>query len=303
MSSKPLVRSLIVILGLSIGLLPSCGTLALAAGNPGTPGTTLTLPFELPQMPRWAAVPEFLMTPLLLSQKQQIELGTQVAKEQGQESQATTDRSLDAVASRMIGGLKKYRGGGRIEGWQWQIRVLRTPDGSINALALPGGRIYVTDGLLKLTKGEPNQLAAVVGHEMAHVTEQHGAKKVLSAGLLAKGANWALQSLGGGGEGEWLTGVVGELTTRLGTQLVEMKLSREAEYRADQIGFELLSAAGYSPQAGLRILGKLKSLEGAGKGNAGALGRAFSTHPPTSERIQRLRVRFSSPSPALAAAK
>ncbi|MEI6500471.1 MAG: M48 family metallopeptidase [Armatimonadota bacterium] len=302
-STKPLVYSLIMTMGLSVGCLLSCGAQALAAGTPVTPGTTVTLPFERPRMPRWEAVPELLMTPLLLSQQQQIELGQQVAKEQGHESRATTDKALSAVATRMIGGLKKYRGGGLIEGWDWQVKALRTTDGSINALALPGGRIYVTDGLLKLAKGEPNQLAAVVGHEMAHITAQHSAKKLFSAGLLAKAANWALQQLGGGGEGEWLTGVAGELTTRLGTQLVEMKLSREAEYRADRIGFELLAAAGYSPQQGLRVLGKLKSLESAGTGKAGVLGRAFSTHPPTSERIQRLRAQFASPNPALAEAK
>lgn len=265
-------------------------------------GFSLSLPFTLLQLPSLERARERVGDMLLLPQSQQVELGRLVAAEQGLERRGARSPQLDAVAERMTRALTgKYKGRGVTDGWVWDIKVLKTDDGAVNALALPGGKVFVTDGLLKLTGDRPDELAAVVGHEMAHITEQHGAKQLRMAGCLARIATWAQQAISGEGEESWQTQMMADLATRLGATLVERQLSREAEYKADEIGFAMLTAAGYSPQSGLRVLSTLQSLETPRPGRAAVLGRAFSTHPPTQERIRRLQERLGSTRQAHAA--
>jgi predicted Zn-dependent protease len=234
-------------------------------------------PINLPKLP---------VNPLKLSPQEQIVLGREVAAKQNLDQDAITDRKVSAIGRRLVKALPaKYRGPKELGGWEWTFRGLRTKKGEVNAIALPGGRIYVYDGLIKLTGGNENELAAVIGHEMGHVVEEHSAEQLRNAGLLQKATEVLLQSSGGEGGGSQEE-MIGVLAARMGKRITQMRLSQSAEYQADDIGFRTMASAGYDPKAGLGVLRKLGKLSGK-KGTV--LSGVFSTHPPTEKRIQNLQ--------------
>jgi predicted Zn-dependent protease len=155
----------------------------------------------------------------------------------------------------------------------------------VNAVALPGGRIYLYDGLIKLTEGDPNQLAAVIGHEMGHVVKEHTAKQLRTEGLLQKASKLIFESAGREGEGAQ-SQTIKSLAARMGKQITQMQLSQAAEYQADSLGIQFMSAANYTPSAFLDVLSKLDRISAQSKG---ILSGVFSTHPPTDKRIQEIR--------------
>jgi Zn-dependent protease with chaperone function len=149
--------------------------------------------------PAELGLPESIKLPQLpnlfkLSPQEQILLGNEVAQKQGLESESFIDAQIDTVGMRLVRALPtNYQGSVESEGWAWKFRGLRTKDGAVNAIALPGGRIYLYDGLIKLTEGNPNQLAAIIGHEMAHVVKEHSTKQLRTEGLLKKASEMILE--------------------------------------------------------------------------------------------------------------
>lgn len=145
-----------------------------------------------------------------------------------------------------------------------------------NAWALPGGKIAFNRGLLTMLEDEA-QLAAVLGHEIVHVTARHGAQGMSRGILLELGAT-AAGVLSGGGD-------IVSSGIRAGGGLVMASYSREQELEADLFGTEYMSKAGYNPQASVELQAKLLSLS-AGRGE-NTLAALFASHPPSDERMQR----------------
>jgi predicted Zn-dependent protease len=231
---------------------------------------------KLPQLPN-------LFT---LSPQEQILLGNEVAQKQGLEGESFVDARIEAVGMRLVRTLPaNYRGPADLGGWSWKFKGLRTKDGAVNAIALPGGRIYLYDGLIKLTDGNQNQLAAIIGHEMAHVVEEHSAKQLRTAGLLQKASELLLKNAGGEGEGPQGQ-IITTLAAQMGKQLTQMQLSQFAEYKADSLGLQFISAAKYDPSAFPDVLAKLNRLSSQ---HNGILSGVFSTHPPTNKRIEEIQ--------------
>lgn len=246
--------------------------------------TAINLPKEIGLPP--INLPKLPVNPFKLSPQEQIVLGREVATKQNLDQDAFADKNVSKIAARLVKALPdKYRGPKDIGGWEWKFNGLRSPKGDVNAIALPGGRVYVYDGLIKLTGGNENELAAVIGHEMAHVVEEHSAERMRNAGLLKKATDLLLQNSGGEGGGSQEE-MIGALATQMGKQITQMQLSQSAEYQADDIGFRLMSSAGYDPKAGLEVMRKLGRLSGTPKS---MLSGVFSTHPPTEARIARLK--------------
>ena len=163
--------------------------------------------------------------------------------------------------------------------WQWSV----ADEGDANAFALPGGWVYVTRGLLALTNRE-DELAGVIAHEMAHVTERHAAKEVATATPLAVlfGVPGSLlgmvsPSLGGmiGGAGRVVSG------------FTLAPYSREQEREADRLGIAAAARAGWDPSA---LAGFLKALERAETPAEGTPKRSsfFATHPSTPDRVANI---------------
>lgn len=142
-----------------------------------------------------------------------------------------------------------------------------------NAFALPGGTVVVTDELLTRFEN-PDVVAGVLGHEIAHVSQRHSLRQLYRAGSI-----WLLVTLIIGDPGPFLEEVVGE-----GNALLSLSYSRAHEAEADRIGIETARAAGYDPAALAIFFDRLRQDRGAGDGPGW-----LSTHPAHEARIRAIR--------------
>lgn len=158
----------------------------------------------------------------------------------------------------------------------YRFNVIDTP--MVNAFALPGGYIYVSRGLLALANSEA-ELAAVLGHEVGHVTARHAAERMSQGFLVGLGATAVGIAAGGGAIGE---------AVNLGSNLYIKSYSRGQEHQSDELGVRYISRAGYDPKA---MASFLKSLDAQSKldqkeaGKSGGGFNYFSTHPLTAQRV------------------
>jgi predicted Zn-dependent protease len=283
----------VLLLTLAVGIIALASTTgikdwvyALAKRTWSSLPSQVQIPQEI-KLPAELGIPESIKLPQLpnlftLSPREQILLGNEVAQKQGLEGESFVDTQIEAVGMRLVGALPAdCRGPAELGGWAWKFSGLRTKDGAVNAIALPGGRIYLYDGLIKLTDGNLNQLAAIIGHEMAHVVKEHSAKQLRTEGLLQKASELILESTAGEGEGAQ-SQIVTMIAARMGKQITQMQLSQSAEYQADSMAIQFMSAANYNPAEFLDVLAKLNQLSLQRKG---ILNGVFSTHPPTDKRI------------------
>lgn len=156
--------------------------------------------------------------------------------------------------------------------WDWEFNVF--DDDSPNAFALPGGKVGVNSGLFKVALND-DQLASVIGHEVAHAIARHGNER-MSQGLLAQGGVAAAGVAAGGNE----FAVAG---SALAAQfLFTLPNTRTQESEADHIGLLYMAEAGYDPRAAVDLW---RNMEAAG---AGGQMEWMSTHPSPGNRIKRL---------------
>ncbi len=159
----------------------------------------------------------------------------------------------------------------------WEFHVLNTD--VINAFALPGGKVFITRGLLSQMTNEA-QLAGVLGHEIGHVTAEHTDERM----SYAYGVQIAAAAAGVAGEAtdqDWLR-VLG-----LGTQVAGtgfgLKFSRDQESEADELGVRYMAEDGYNPKGQVQVMEILKAASGGGGGP-----EFLATHPLPETRIKRL---------------
>jgi len=147
-----------------------------------------------------------------------------------------------------------------------------------NAFALPGGKIFLTAGLMNRMTNE-RQMAAVLGHETGHVCARHNVKAMerqLGVALAAEIASHVFSDS---------PLPAGDVTKIVGA-VANLKYSRDDEYEADQRGIKYMSRAGYNPYGMVELLTVLKNLS---EREPGALAEMFSTHPLTTKRIDKAR--------------
>lgn len=159
---------------------------------------------------------------------------------------------------------------------QYRFYTIDSP--TVNAFALPGGYIYVTRGLLTLANSEA-ELAAVIGHEIGHVTARHAAERMSTGAIAGLGA--AVVGIATG------SSAAGQLAN-LGSNLYVSSYSRGQEHESDDLGVRYLSRAGYNPNAMSDFLASLDAqskLENGGKSEF----NYFATHPITANRVQQAR--------------
>ena len=170
---------------------------------------------------------------------------------------------------------------------KWTFTVLNTP--IINALALPGGYVYVTRGLMALASNEA-EIAGVLAHEIGHVTARHTAQRY-SSSMLAGGISMAANILLGSSAGE-LVNFAGKATIQ--------SYSRKQEFEADTLGVRYLSRGNYNTSSMASFLDKLRAhsqLEARRhKKDPASVDRGdmFATHPRTIDRINRAIARTNS---------
>lgn len=157
---------------------------------------------------------------------------------------------------------------------QWEVVVFR--DDSINAFALPGGKIGVYTGLMRIADNQ-DKLAAVIGHEIAHVTARHGNERV-SQSSITQGGLSVLQGMGY----ETAAGALGAGAT----YGVILPFSRKHETEADIIGLDIVAKAGFNPQASVALWEGMKAASGDKPPEI------MSTHPSDDRRIKDLQDRM-----------
>lgn len=161
---------------------------------------------------------------------------------------------------------------------RYTFTVLDSPE--VNALALPGGYVYVTRGLLALA-GSEAELAGVIAHEIGHVAARHAAERY-SRGVLA---NVGLAGIGIATGSPALSQALGA-----GASIYLQSYSRDQEYEADLLGVRYLARAGYEPKAMSSLLAKLLAhdrLEAAIAGEPTETYGLLSSHPRTADRVER----------------
>lgn len=162
---------------------------------------------------------------------------------------------------------------------KYTFNVIDSP--IVNAFALPGGYIYVSRGLLALANSEA-ELAAVLGHEVGHVTGRHAAERMSQGFVVGLGAAVLGAAAGGGAASQ---------AASVGSDLFLKSYSRGQEHESDELGVRYVSRAGYTPTAMadfLRSLDAQSKLQAREAGQSGGGGfNYFSTHPITADRVRQ----------------
>lgn len=162
---------------------------------------------------------------------------------------------------------------------EWHFAVLETS--MVNAYSAPGGYIFITTGALAQIRSEA-ELAAVLGHEIAHATEKHILDEIKRAEIWSTGGEIADERLGSLGLTDERARKVGEIGRG---RLFENGIGRREELEADRIGVTVAAAAGYHP-AGLMLF--LESLSRLSGGEDSIIEQLTSTHPRPEDRIQAI---------------
>lgn len=219
---------------------------------------------------------------VLISPAEEASLGAQsFAQLRTQERVSSDPAQLERV--RRVGTRIAAAVGNDLPGAKWEFAVFESPE--VNAFALPGGKVGVYSGLLRLAESD-DELATVIGHEIAHVTARHGAERMSEAlvlGLVGAAGTAAVQNRYGDEKGQAFALAYGAGAT-LGRILPH---SRNNESEADHIGLRYAARAGYDPRASITFWQKMaRHKEQAGGGGMPAF---LSTHPSDDQRIANLQ--------------
>ncbi len=171
--------------------------------------------------------------------------------------------------------------------WRWEVNVLA--DGQINAFCMPGGKIGVYTGILDKLKLTDDELAMVMGHEVAHALREHARERAAKGSLTEMGAGLVTSLLG--------MGDLGRMAVGAGAQLLTLSFSRDNETDADLVGLDLAARAGFDPRAAVRVWEKMSA---AAKG---APPQWLSTHPASTSRINEIRRHLGETLPLYARAR
>ncbi|AXQ46790.1 M48 family metallopeptidase [Pseudomonas vlassakiae] len=195
-------------------------------------------------------------------------------------------KRVQAIASRLIAQAPKFRPDAAQ--WNWEVNVIKSDE--LNANCGPGGKIIVYTGLIDQLKLTDAEIAAVVGHEIAHALREHSREAMSKA----YGVQMARQGAGA------LLGL-GQDSMALADAVVNYSMtlpnSRANENEADLIGLELSARAGYDPNAAITLWNKMS------KASEGAPPEFMSTHPASSSRIASLQAAIPKVMPLYEAAK
>jgi predicted Zn-dependent protease len=256
---------------MSMRILSICGGMAILVTATGCQTN--------PYTGRW----QLMMVPM----SQEMQMGVQAyaqVKSDPKMKPSTDPREIEPVkrvAARVIEAAKQSKYSETAKQFEWEVTVIKD-DQTMNAFALPGGKIAVYTGLFPVAKTESG-LAAVMGHEVVHALARHGGERMSQNTLAQTTLQVVGIALGVSGTNPALSqGAMAALG--VGTQVgVLLPFSRKHESEADYVGVLLAAEAGYDPRESIRLWSRMGELSG-GKESSEFL----STHPSHETRIQQL---------------
>ena len=220
----------------------------------------------------------------LEDEAQEMKLGFQampqmVQQHGGPSRDAAAQRRVTSVGRELLGALARELQGDPDrtipDGYDFRFTLLADPQ-TVNAFALPGGPIFITEALYRrLDQRNNGELAGVLGHEIGHVIERHGNKRMAKQKLFS-----GLAMAGGVAGGDANSARMSQMVA----QMVSMKYGREDELESDKWGVSLMVLAGYDPNA---MVGVMKVLDEATSGSGPP--EMLSTHPKPANRIEYIR--------------
>ncbi|MGL4574426.1 MAG: M48 family metallopeptidase [Burkholderiaceae bacterium] len=182
---------------------------------------------------------------------------------------------LRAIARKIVPQSTKWNE--RASTWQWEVNLINADQ--VNAFCMPGGKIAFYTGILTKLKLTDDEVATIMGHEVAHALREHGrerlGKQMATQGALSLGS--ALLGLGD----------LGRVGASMGAQLISLRWGREDETEADLVGMDVAARAGYDPRAGVTLWQKMAQVSG-GRGAP----QWLSTHPAGQNRIAEISKRL-----------
>jgi predicted Zn-dependent protease len=183
---------------------------------------------------------------------------------------------LQAIAKRLVPHTTRFSE--QAEDWRWEVNLIGSKQ--VNAFVMPGGKIAFFTGIIDQLKLTDDEIAMIMGHEMAHALLEHGRERAGQqklAQIATIGASVFSQILGYGDLGGQLAGGASQLTL--------LKFNRGDETEADLVGMDIAARAGFDPRAGIVLWQKMSALS---KGQ-GSTAQFLSTHPAHGTRIDTIR--------------
>ena len=180
----------------------------------------------------------------------------------------------------------------RAQQWKWEVNLIGS--NQINAYCMPGGKIAFYTGILNKLQLTDDEVAMVMGHEIAHALREHARER------MGKGQATELVARVGGSLLSGLLGIdprIGDAVAQTGANLASLKFGREDESEADLVGMELAARAGYDPRAGVSLWQKMAA------NNKGAPPEWLSTHPSGTTRIAEIEANLAKVMPLYERAK
>ena len=179
---------------------------------------------------------------------------------------------LKAISNRLISQTGVFRDDTRQ--WNWQLVLINAP--ILNATCAPGGKITFYTGLIEQLNLTDDEIAAIMGHEIAHALREHGRERLSQAMAQSAVTNIAMAAAGAYGSAI-------SAANQAAQYILVLPNSRQNESEADAIGLELAARAGFKPQAAISVWQKMnKATQGKGPPEF------LSTHPSGETRIEQL---------------
>ncbi|HOY70086.1 MAG TPA: M48 family metallopeptidase [Methylotenera sp.] len=235
---------------------------------------------------------QFMLLPAASVDKMSAQAYNQTIQEANKKQALNVDKAqvdrVRAISNRLIAQVGVFRPDA--SKWAWEVNVEKNDQ--LNAYCMPGGKIMVLTGMMDKLQATDDELAAVIGHEIAHALREHGRERMSQAYVQQFGLQ-ALASMVTGASGGALVKGAG-----MGSQLFfALPNGREQERESDRIGLELAARAGFNPDAAVTLWEKMSAA------NKGAPPEFLSTHPASENRIADLKALAPKVRPLYEAAK
>jgi predicted Zn-dependent protease len=199
-----------------------------------------------------------------------LDLAREIRQQLGKGQEPQIDQMLNEIGNRLAPCVaNKSR--------RFSFETVKGPEP--NAFALPGGFIFVTQSLVELCRYDQDEIACILGHEMAHVIRGHAMNRIVSNSAIAVASRAAP-----------IRGVLSGWLRKVGVQFLESAYSKDLESEADRLGVRLVAAADYEPDACVQLFLRLAKL--SSHPSQFDLGSYFSSHPPFNVRIENIKLQL-----------